>query len=168
MAAIVGASGQAMAPVPPLQNDAVLVKDSAGMGAHVTDIRVRWEDADLAGVVYFANYFKYFERAETEFLRALGMSENEMLANEGVILPRVEAFCHYRVPCYYDELLQVKTQIKELTSRSVSFGFEIYKSGNNRLAAAGRLKCICSRAGDGMKSIRFPEAVYETFKRGLT
>ena len=88
------------------------------------NIRVRYADTDQMGVVYHARYFEWFEAARTEMLRARGKAYDQ-LEKEGVFLPVIEAYCRYRNPVRYDELIQVKTTIQEVNRLKIRLHYEI-------------------------------------------
>jgi acyl-CoA thioester hydrolase len=90
-----------------------------------TKIRVRYAEADRMGYVYYGNYAMYFESARTEMLRSLGFSYREWEDN-GIILPVRELQIRYHAPAYYDDLLTIRTIIKEEPSARITFHHEVY------------------------------------------
>ncbi len=84
------------------------------MNAHKMTIRVYYEDTDMAGIVYYANYLRYIERARSEWVRELGIDQREMKENGYVfVVRRVEA--DYLAPARLDDLLTVETETTQLT-----------------------------------------------------
>ena len=77
-------------------------------------LRVYYEDTDLAGIVYYANYFKYIERGRTEFLRDLGIDQMALKADTGVVFAVRHVEADYLKPAKMDDLLDVSTQVSEL------------------------------------------------------
>ena len=79
---------------------------------HSFDLRVYYEDTDLAGIVYYANYLRFIERARSEWVRALGIDQVQM-KSDGLVFAvrRVEA--DYLSPAHYDDLLRVETQMQQ-------------------------------------------------------
>jgi acyl-CoA thioester hydrolase len=100
-------------------------------------IRVRYEETDAAGVVYYANYLRYFEVARVEGLRALGMPIRAV-EERGVLLPVVHAECSYKRPAHVDDLLEVLMWF-ESPGRS-SFGFTYEVRRDDELLAKGRTR----------------------------
>ena len=88
-------------------------------------IRVRYAEADRMGYVYYGNYAMYFESARTEMLRSLGFSYREW-EDKGIILPVRELQIRYHAPAYYDDLLTIRTIIKERPSARITFLHEVY------------------------------------------
>jgi acyl-CoA thioester hydrolase len=104
--------------------------------------RVIFGDTDQMGVVYYANYLRFFEGARAGYLRALGRSHKD-LDGWGVALPVVEAHCRYRRPSYYEDLLAIEVEITELRGASMRFGYairrdqELLAEGYTRHAVVG-------------------------------
>ena len=98
------------------------------------EIRVICGDTDQMGVVYYANYLRYFESARAAYWRALGKSYKDLEA-WGVALPVVEAHCHYKRPAHYEDLLDVDVDVSELRAASLRFAYRIYRG--HELVAEG-------------------------------
>ncbi len=92
---------------------------------HDTQIRVRYAEADRMGYVYYGNYAMYFESARTEMLRSLGFSYKEW-EDSGIILPVRELQIRYLAPAFYDDLLTIRTIIKEKPDVRITFFHEVY------------------------------------------
>ena len=90
-----------------------------------TKIRVRYAEADRMGYVYYGNYAMYFESARTEMLRSLGFSYREW-EDSGIILPVRELQIRYHAPAYYDDLLTIRTIIKDKPDVRITFHHEVY------------------------------------------
>lgn len=100
------------------------------------EFRVRYKETDQMGVVYYSNYFVWFEVARTEYFRQLGYSYKQ-LEEEGIILPAVEAHCEYKASAYYDDELVVKIWIDDLTGTKITFRYEVYRKYEKKLLAKG-------------------------------
>ncbi len=98
--------------------------------------RVTWADTDAAQVVHYSNYFRYFERAEEEFYRHLGFTFEDT-AKKGIWFPRVEAFCQYKKPAKFNDLLEVELTVRELKEKSAKYSFEIYNKKTRKLLSRG-------------------------------
>src|SRR5437868_11023388 len=94
------------------------------MPSSISTVRVRYADTDQMGVVYYANYFVWFEVARTDLLRTLGWTYREMEA-EGVLLPVVEAHCEYRRPARYDEEIEVRTRARLCSPVRMEFVYDV-------------------------------------------
>ncbi|MGY3052384.1 acyl-CoA thioester hydrolase [Pedobacter sp. UYEF25] len=95
------------------------------MFSHETKIRTRYGETDQMGYVYYGNYAEYFEVARVEMLRSLGMSYSAM-EEAGVMMPVLELNCKYIKPLYYDELITIKTTIKNLPTARIFFEYEVF------------------------------------------
>jgi len=103
-----------------------------------TKIRVRYAETDQMGVVYHSNYFPYFESARAESIRELGFTYADM-EKMGVIMPVVDVHCRYLRPAKYDDLLTIKTMLKELpTHHKIEFHHEVFNE-QNELLAVGKI-----------------------------
>ncbi|WP_375758579.1 acyl-CoA thioesterase [Corallococcus exercitus] len=120
-------------------------------------LRVIYGDTDQMGVVYYANYFRYFEFARSEFFRAHGGSYRE-LESTGLLLPVVEASAHYKASARYDDLLLIRTTLGELRRASLVFTYELLRDGDSpTLLCTGRTMHAC--VGRDGKPQRLPEAI---------
>jgi acyl-CoA thioester hydrolase len=97
-------------------------------------VRVYWEDTDAGGVVYYASYLKFLERARTEWLRALGVDQVRMMRDERLQFVVVEANVRYHRPARFDDELLVTVTLDSMRGASVVMGQEIRRGG-----AAGEL-----------------------------
>jgi acyl-CoA thioester hydrolase len=100
-----------------------------------TDIRVRYQETDQMGVVYYANYLVWFEVARTDFFRSIGLDYRELEEKKKIYLPVVEASCRYRVPLKYDDMVTVSAQLLSVKRARLTFGYEV--KCRSRLCATG-------------------------------
>lgn len=108
-------------------------------------VRVYWEDTDAGGVVYYANYLKFLERARTEWLRALGIEQMPLKEQYGVLMVVAEVQANYRRPARYGDQLLVVCELSELGKASLSFTQRIYRDalqGDVLLDSTVRVACI--------------------------
>ncbi len=131
---------------------------------HHTTVRVRFGDTDPYGIVYFVSYFRYCHRAIEEYLRAVGLKPEETFKNvrEGFGLPIVEAWCRFRRPSRYGDLLRIETRIQEIRAKAIVFRFEFYPEAGEELAAEGTANLVA--IGSDWKVKELPERV----QRALT
>jgi acyl-CoA thioester hydrolase len=122
-------------------------------------VRVRYAETDQMGVVYYANYFVWFEVARADLLRTLGWSYREM-EHAGVSLPVIEAHCEYRRPAKYDDELEVMTEGRLLSPVRMEFTYEV-RLRDGDVAAAGRTVHAALDARG--RPCRLPARVREVF-----
>ena len=108
------------------------------MGQHEFPVRVYYEDTDLAGIVYYANYLRFIERARTEWVRDLGVDQGALKRDQGVVFAvrRVEA--DYLKPARFDDLLTVTTRLLELGGARIELEQEVLRAGERLFAARVR------------------------------
>jgi acyl-CoA thioester hydrolase len=122
-------------------------------------VRVYWEDTDAGGVVYYANYLRFLERARSEWLRTIGIDQAALLRDERLQFVVVEANIRYHRPALFDDSLVVSVQIEELRGASVVFVQEIRRGtadGELLISASVRAACLAS---DGLRPRPLPAAL---------
>jgi acyl-CoA thioester hydrolase len=88
------------------------------------DFRVRYAETDAMGVVYYANYFVWFELGRTEWIRAHGVTYRQF-EDQGILLPAVHASCDYKASAQYDDLVRIETTVTKLTRARVGFAYRV-------------------------------------------
>jgi acyl-CoA thioester hydrolase len=126
----------------------------------ISHVRVRYAETDRMGVVYYANYFVWFEVARAELLRSLGWSYREM-EHQGVALPVIEAHCAYHRPALYDDELDVKAEGSMLSPVRMQFTYEVVRRGDAALAASG--KTVHAAVDNNGRPCRLPERIRQVF-----
>ncbi len=120
------------------------------------EIRIYYEDTDCGGVVYYANYLKYFERARTEFLEKRGVSLRKLMA-EGVYFVVIEAVLNYHSPGRYGDVLVVRAAITDRGPATLLFSHEVRRRDSGDLLVSGRVKL--ATVSEGMRPVRLPESI---------
>jgi acyl-CoA thioester hydrolase len=118
--------------------------------------RVIYGDTDQMGVVYYANYFRYFELSRSEFFRSLGGSYVE-LEREGFGLPVVEASARYQAPAKYDDVIVIEVRLTELRRASLRFEYQVRREATGEALATGHTVHAC--VGPQGKPTGLPPAV---------
>jgi acyl-CoA thioester hydrolase len=127
-----------------------------------TSYRVTWADTDAAKVVHFSNYFRLFERAEEDFYRHLGFSFAD-IRTRGLWFPRVEAFCQYKKPAGFNDLLETELTVEGLKEKSVKYGFRIINKDTDVLVATGYVVVVAADKQAG-KAAQIPREIAEKLK----
>ncbi len=123
-------------------------------------VRVRYAETDKMGVVYYANYFVWFEVARTDLLRDADWSYRSM-ETDGFMLPVIEAHCNYRQPARYDDEIEVRTTAELVSPIRVAFAYEVVRPADDTLLAEGRtVHAALDRDG---RPCRLPERVRNLF-----
>jgi YbgC/YbaW family acyl-CoA thioester hydrolase len=121
-----------------------------------TSRRIEFHDTDMAGIVHFANFFRFMESAEVEFLRANGLSVRLPWEGQPIGFPRVSATCDYVSPVRFEDVLDVAVTLDKVGRKSVTYSFDFTCQG--RPIAQGHLTAVCCLdRGDGtLESIEIP------------
>lgn len=123
-------------------------------------IRVRYSETDQMGVVYHANYLNWFEVGRTEFIRETGVTYRS-LEEKGILLPVTDVSLSYKQPTRYDDWVEIRTQLEELSMVRLTFGYEIYRVADEQLLVAGKTKHAFTTME--MKPIRLARVVPEVY-----
>ena len=123
---------------------------------HELQVRVYYEDTDAGGIVYYANYLKFVERARTEWLRSLGYEQDELLEQSiAFVVKWVEM--HNYSPARFNDVLSINTQVVELKGASMLFKQEIKNAQERTLVTANvRVACVDPAS---MKARRLPKTL---------
>ncbi len=121
-------------------------------------IRVYYEDTDSGGVVYYANYLKFMERARTEWLRHLGFEQDQLAEQEGIIFAVRRVEVDFLLPARFNDALEVRVGIVERKRVSMTFNQEIINTGSGRTLCSGRVQ-IVSIDATGFRPRPIPESV---------
>jgi len=108
-----------------------------------TKFRVYWADCDAAGIVYYGNFFRFFEIGEEEFFLSLGHSRPELYYRLQVGFPRAETMCRYYKPARMGDVIEMKVWIGRRTRRTLKFYFELVRQDDRVLIAEGNYTIVC-------------------------
>lgn len=113
-----------------------------------TTIRVRYAETDQMGVVYYANFFVWFEVARVELMRQMGFNYKQMETEDDSFVVVARASCTYKRPARFDDVLRLHTRVTESHSRTITFTYEVHNDATNELIATGEtLHVICDHNG---------------------
>jgi len=122
------------------------VSDSSEAAPFSWPVRVYWEDTDAGGIVYYANYLKFMERARTEWLRSAGIEQLPLKERHGLMFVVVDLEAHYRKPARYGDELVVTCAVAERTRASLTFQQHIYRGKpqqGGELLIEGKVRVAC-------------------------
>lgn len=128
------------------------------------DIRVYYEDTDTGGVVYYANYLKFFERARTEFLRSLGMNQQELADSQKIMFVVKQANIVYSQAARLDDLIEILTIVTEMRASSIYFEQQALR--NNELLAKASVQ-ICTVHATRFKPVRIPLTTRQLIQKAI-
>ena len=118
------------------------MKQTAARLSNLTSYRVIYGDTDQMGVVYYANYLRWFERGRSELLRQIGLPY-ATIVEQGCHFPVTEVVCRYFEPARYDEVVAIETLLAELGRASLTFNYRLSRENDNCLLATGSTKHAC-------------------------
>ncbi|PPD49061.1 MAG: tol-pal system-associated acyl-CoA thioesterase [Methylobacter sp.] len=121
-------------------------------------VRVYYEDTDAGGVVFYANYLKFFERARTEMLRAMGYEQDRLIAEQGIIFVVRSVQVDYLLPARFNELLQVTAKVS--VAKKASLTFEQIITRDDAVLTSGVIRIACLDANT-MRPKAIPEILLE-------
>ncbi len=132
------------------------------MSAHRFPVRVYYEDTDLAGIVYYANYLKFIERGRSEWLRDLGVDQARLKTDRGIVFAvrRVEA--DYLRPAHFDDLLDVETETEVATGARMTLKQRVLRAGETIFAARVTVVAL----GAGGAPVRLPADIRRLLTNG--
>lgn len=129
---------------------------------NVTRYRVIYGDTDQMGIVYYANYLRWFERGRSEFLRQIGLPYTA-IEQQGFNFPVIEVTCRYTQPARYDDIIKIETTLAEIGRARLAFSYRIGREPDDALLAEGSTRHACvSRSG---RPVRMPRILLEALER---
>lgn len=120
------------------------------------DIRIYYEDTDCGGVVYYANYLKYFERSRTEYLEAKGIFIKECVAR-GFFFVVAHQDIDYKGPAFYADILTIETKISKITTSGVVFDYVVTNKATKQLIATASTILVC--VNKNIQPIKIPQEI---------
>jgi acyl-CoA thioester hydrolase len=113
-----------------------------------TVVRVRYAETDKMGIVYYANYYIYFEIGRVEYLRQRGLDYRRMELEDDSFTVVAESKCRYRRPAFYDDPLRIRTRVTKTRSKVITFGYEVIHDQTEELLATGEtIHVVCDSKG---------------------
>ncbi len=128
---------------------------------HVYPVRIYYEDTDAGGIVYYANYLKFAERARTEMMRAANIAHGALLAERGIAFIVRRCVVDYRMPAVLDDMIQVRTTIGTVAGAHIDAEQRVTRGGESLVTIGLRLGCV-NREG---RAVRLPGPVRGTLSR---
>lgn len=126
--------------------------------------RVKFFDTDIMGVAHHSNYFRWFETARVEFLRALGINLNEMI-NNGILFPIIDVDAKFHAPARFDDELEIEIAPEILSKAKMKFNYAIRRRGNEKILVEGSSTNVFTHND---KICRLPEKFFDKLVKGLS
>ena len=122
--------------------------------------RVRWGDVDAARIIFYGSYIHFFEFAETELFRAVGLPYGVMFDELGIWLPRVHLECDFHRAARLDDLLEVSVYVGHFGNKSMRLNFEVRRKGEEELIATANF-ILAAVKQDTFETVRVPDTLRE-------
>ena len=132
--------------------------DQQWVDPHCWSIRVYYEDTDAGGVVFYANYLKFMERARTEWLRELGVSQQELSEEKRLVFVVTGLSIDYKAPARLDDLLSIESVVSRIRRASLTFSQRIVCQG--QLLAISQIRVGCVDV-DSMRPVVIPDEIFQ-------
>lgn len=124
-------------------------------------VRVYWEDTDAGGIVFYANYLKFFERARTEWLRSHGFGQQSLVDDTGAIFVVADAQIRYLRSARLDDALDISVQVQELTPTTMRIFQQAHCAGSLLCEATVRIACV---QRERMRPCRIPAPILQAIR----
>ena len=121
--------------------------------------RVQFSETDVAGIVHFSNFFRYFEDAEHALWREAGLSIHPQ--HSAIGWPRISASCEYRRPLRFEQEFDIVVHIAEMTRRTIRYSGTIMSNGERVAIADWKIACIARQPDGSMRSTEIPASILE-------
>lgn len=116
------------------------------MTTYTTTRQVEFAETDMAGIMHFANFYRWMENVEHEFFRSMGLSIHTKLDGQHIGWPRLESTCKFKRPLKFEEIVIIDLSIEEITQKTVTYKFEFKKEldGETLRVAQGQMTTVCA------------------------
>ena len=128
---------------------------------HIMEVKIYYEDTDCGGVVYYANYLRYMERARTEYLASRGYSVKKLM-DEGTIFMVLRAEIDYKSPARYGDIIEIETWVRDVTRATMVFEHIMREKSSRRVFVECRAKVVF--VDPNAKPKRLPHEYIEKIK----
>lgn len=128
--------------------------------------RILWGDTDTAGIVYYPNYFRWFDMATHEFFRSLGLTVKDLMLEQGIVLPILSAHSDFKTPLYYDNEVVISSQVSEIRNRAFRIDHVVTR-GVDITGSGYEWRGWVAQQESGLKAVPIPEEVRRLLTEGL-
>ncbi|QGQ46350.1 acyl-CoA thioesterase [Metabacillus sediminilitoris] len=128
------------------------------MRSNEIELLVNWGDTDKAGIVYYPNYFKWFDIAGHQFFRSCDLSPRQLEEERQIIVPMLDARCSFEKPLLYEDVITIKTQVAEINNKTIKLNHEVFR-GETRTGFGYELRGWVKQTNNVIKAVPIPEDV---------
>jgi acyl-CoA thioester hydrolase len=128
------------------------------MRSNELELLVNWGDTDKAGIVYYPNFFKWFDIAGHQFFRSCDLSPAKLEEERGIIVPLLDVQCTFENALLYDDIIMIHTKVEEINRKTIKLRHVVYRDGQ-RAAHGYELRGWVQQTGQSIKAVIIPEDV---------
>lgn len=144
----------------------ILIQKAFGQGrkggvdvrSNEIEILVNWGDTDKAGIVYYPNYFKWFDIAGHQFFRSCNLAPSKLEEEKQIIVPLLDARCSFERPLLYDDVITVRTIVEEINNKTIKLKHEVLK-GKTRTGHGYEIRGWVKQTDNEIKAVPIPKDV---------
>ena len=139
------------------------------MTTYTTTRQVEFAETDMAGIMHFANFYRWMENVEHEFFRSMGLSIHTKLDGQHIGWPRLESTCKFKRPLKFEEIVIIDLSIEEITQKTVTYKFDFKKelNGETLRVAQGQMTTVCATVEPStgkLAAIPIPELIRDKLR----
>jgi acyl-CoA thioester hydrolase len=148
------------------ENKKLYVVEAKGnnMRQNKFQLRINWGDTDRAGIVFYPNYFKWFDIAAHQFFRSIGLSPSMLEEKHHVIIPLLDARCSFKKPLLYDDVITIKTTVSEINKRTFKFTHKVYND-EIRAGHGFEIRAWAKKEDGKLSTVPIPNDIREKLQR---
>jgi acyl-CoA thioester hydrolase len=136
------------------------------MRSNEIEVLVNWGDTDKAGIVYYPNYFKWFDIAGHQFFRSCNLSPSKLENERQIIVPMLDARCSFEKPLLYEDLITIRTRVEEINNKTIKLSHEVYR-GETRTGYGYELRGWVKQTHEEIKAVPIPDEVITILKEDI-
>lgn len=130
------------------------------MRSNEVQLAVNWGDTDKAGIVYYPNFFKWFDIAGHQFFKSCELSPVKLESERGIIVPLLDAQCTFEKALLYDDVITIHTKVAEVNRKTLKLRHEVFRDGI-RVAHGHEVRGWVQKMADRIKAVPIPDEVKE-------
>lgn len=136
------------------------------MRSNELNFLINWGDTDMAGIVYYPNYFKWFDIAGHQFFRSCNLSPLSLEKEKGIILPMIDVRCTFEVPLFYEDIITVRTTVDELSNKTIKLRYEVFRN-DERTGNGYELRGWVESDENGIRAVPIPDEIRSILKENV-
>jgi acyl-CoA thioester hydrolase len=136
------------------------------MRSNEIEVLVNWGDTDKAGIVYYPNYFKWFDIAGHQFFRSCNLSPSKLEEERQIIVPLLDARCSFEKPLLYDDVITIRTTLEEINNKTIKLRHEVFK-GESRTGHGYEIRGWVKQTSEEIKAVPIPVDVIDLLKEEI-